>query len=417
MRSEHLLPDGMLGALFAIEGVQGAVTILNGPTGCKYYPASLSDSMIRREISFNPLRHVSEFYFGQSRLPCTYMDTNDYVMGAEEKLKRIFAAAEAESPELIGVVNSPGASLIGERLPVHSDKIPVVRLESPGYSESVGEGYQRGNLALLEALDLSPVETQKKRVNLVGLSIWHLGWQDSLSDLSSLLSLCGIEVGAAIGLGWSVDQIRESAGSALNVVVDADFSDGICRWYEEELEVPSFSIGRSPLGFAALEEWVDGICSRLNADSSPAREKILEARRLAYREIHRLNTASGLPRGRSFSLMANSSLALPLLEVLHTYLGMTPNVLQPVFGDSALLRDYLRSHGLEGLLGEIAEAEADLVLADGNTVASMMARDLSDNGIDVMHPGLRSVQLRPEPLLGLGGTMRLLDMTLNSLAR
>ncbi|MDD3397992.1 MAG: nitrogenase component 1 [Candidatus Methanomethylophilaceae archaeon] len=417
MPSEHQMPDGLLGALFALEGVRNSVTILNGPTGCKYYPASLSDSMFQREISFNPLQHVTEFYFGQPRIPCTYMDSHDYIMGAEGKLHRIFRAVEERRPDFIGVVNSPGASLIGEGLRVDSQDIPVARMESPGYSESISEGYQRGVLAILEAMDLQPKERKIGQVNLLGLSIWHLGWEDSLQDLRHLLHLCGLELCIAIGAGWTASEIRESASSSLNVVVDKDFCSRICRWYEEELGVPHVDFDRCPLGFDALEDWVAGICAQLDADPGPAMGEIKSRRRLAYREISRLNAATGLPKGRTFSVSAHASLALPVIEALHSYLGMVPVAVKVCSGDRGPIDSYLSRHGLTGLDDDLMESPVDIALADGNTIAALMAKGLTDNGLDIIYPGLRSVQLRPEPVLGLEGTMRLLDRVLNSLAR
>ncbi|MFA7342618.1 MAG: hypothetical protein WCY65_05575, partial [Candidatus Methanomethylophilaceae archaeon] len=82
-----------------------------------------------------------------------------------------------------------------------------------------------------------------------------------------------------------------------------------------------------------------------------------------------------------------------------------------------LIDSYLSRHGLTGLDDDLMESPVDIALADGNTIAALMAKGLTDNGLDIIYPGLRSVQLRPEPVLGLEGTMRLLDRVLNSLAR
>lgn len=417
MPAEHQMPDGLLGALFAFEGVRDSVTILNGPTGCKYYPASLSDSMFQREVSFNPLHHVTEFYFGQPRIPCTYMDSHDYIMGAEAKLRRIFQVVEERSPKFIGVLNSPGASLIGEGLRVFSQTVPIAKMESPGYSDGINDGFQRGVIATLEALEVSPSERKRMQVNLVGLSIWHLGWQDSLDDLRRLLRLCEIEVCTSVGAGWNIQEMQDSAKSSLNVSVDRDFSSRICHWYEEELEVPSISFDRSPLGFDALEEWISGICHELGADPRTALQEIKSKRHSAYREISRLNAGTGLPKGRTFAVSAHASLALPVIETLHSYLGMVPVALNIGCGDRNGVESYLEKNNLSDIDYDITDMPVDIVIADGNTIAAMMAKGLTNNGVDISHPGLRSVHLRPEPILGLDGTMRLLDRVLNSLAR
>lgn len=418
MPADQTMPDGLLGALFALEGIKDSVTILNGPTGCKYYPASLSDAMFQRQVSFNPLQHVGEFYFGQPRIPCTYMDSQDYIMGSEPKLRRVFDLVQGLNPSMIGIINSPGASLIGEGLRVESTRVPVVKMESPGYSHSISEGFQNGVQSIMESISLEPMSPADKRVNLLGLSIWHLGWMDSIEDLKGILELCGIQLSAVVGAGWTLEEARDSASASLNVVVDDDFSSSISRWYEKELGVPSLKAeGGSPLGFDNLEGWISAVCGELDANPEPALRRIRYCRHEAYREISRLNAATGLPKGRTFSLSGHASLLLPVLKLMHSYLGMVPLSIKVKHGCREQLDDYLAQNGLSDIGEDVMETAVDLALADGNTIAALMAKGLICNGVDILHPGLRSVHLRPRPILGLQGTMGILDEILNALSR
>lgn len=66
-------PDGFIGALFAIEGVADATTLLNGPTGCKFPLGETSHDQYRRERAFDMMRWAEEFYFQQDRIPCTIL--------------------------------------------------------------------------------------------------------------------------------------------------------------------------------------------------------------------------------------------------------------------------------------------------------------------------------------------------------
>ena len=69
-------PDGFVGSILAVEGITDACTILNGPTGCKFHLGEIAKDQYRRENSSSIMRYAEEFYFGQDRLPCTYLDVS-----------------------------------------------------------------------------------------------------------------------------------------------------------------------------------------------------------------------------------------------------------------------------------------------------------------------------------------------------
>ena len=82
----NISPDSFSGILFAMEGVENVLTLLNGPSGCKFYHSAPSDSQALRQKEFDPLNYPEEWYFGQPRIPCTFLDRRDYVYGSKEKL-------------------------------------------------------------------------------------------------------------------------------------------------------------------------------------------------------------------------------------------------------------------------------------------------------------------------------------------
>ena len=134
-------PDSLTGAILAIEGIRDAAVLLNGPTGCKFYHGSIAEGQLPRESSYDPLRFIEEFYFGQPRVPATYLEGNDYVFGSSGKLERILPVVAAKGHALVAVINSPGAALIGDDLEqfVTSAKlnIPYVTIESHTDGEKV----------------------------------------------------------------------------------------------------------------------------------------------------------------------------------------------------------------------------------------------------------------------------------------
>jgi len=412
-------PESLMGAIMAFEGMAGSITAMNGPTGCKYYPASFSETVTRRG-GFNPMLHDTLFYLGQSRVPCTYMDSSDYVSGARERMRALWDDSRSRRPSMLALINSPGASLIGEMLTFDGEAPPTVAMESPPPSASFSSGYETAMLATLEGLAPSPAEPREMTVNLLGISVADLGWEDSIADLRRLLSLCGVEVLCSPGAGWAPEDVQRSAGAALNVAVHDERAAMTSEWYRRNLNVPFVRCSSgAPLGFEALEEWLKEVCHALEADPSPALGRIAASRRRAHREISRLDQYAGLPRGCSFSLEGRPSLVWPALRSIHAYLGMVPVAVSMTEDGpcAAEVESYLRSIGCGEASTSVLDCPADVVLADGNTVAGVLGRGLSDCGVELDHPSLTPICIREDPLLGLGGTLRLIERSLQGLKR
>ena len=51
-------PEALLGHMIALEGVRDAMTIIHGPTGCKLYPADLTERLFVRRKSEIETRNI-----------------------------------------------------------------------------------------------------------------------------------------------------------------------------------------------------------------------------------------------------------------------------------------------------------------------------------------------------------------------
>ena len=81
-----------------------------------------------------------------------------------------------------------------------------------------------------------------------------------------------------------------------------------------------------------------------------------------------------------------------------------------------VIGEYLSNKGLTAS-ENVSNTVADIFIGDGNTLSSLLFRDIVRSGIVVESPGIRQIEIRDEPVLGLNGTLRLLDGVLNSLIR
>ena len=418
-------PDSLMGAILAIEGIADAVVLLNGPTGCKTFYGWVSDQQYPRADHISPGRFLQEFYFGQARIPTTYLDEQDYVFGSSEKLARIFASIAAEDYGLIGIVNSPGAALIGDDLEHFlrnaRPRVPAIAIETPGFSISMAAAHQQALMAAIAAIGPPEQPADARCVNLIGLSVYQKHWQGSLAGLRRLLDAMGVRVGAALGAGCSVADIRTLRTAGCNVVVHEEYADALGPRLAELYGVPPVVPGAgAPIGFAATETWVRDVAAALGCDPAPALQLIDDARRCAFRHLNRFHHQTGLPKGATFALRAEASTALPLLQWLHGYLGMVPLAVRLSDGtDGALARaarTYLETIGCaEAWEADLDSEPCDLVFANGPTVAEFIAEGQAAAGVELSLPGTDRIDIVPKALLGCDGTLFLLEQILNAL--
>lgn len=431
-RTDH--PDSLMGAILAIEGIRDAVVVLNGPTGCKVFYGWLSDQQYPRADHLSIARDFREFFFGQSRIPCTYLDEQDYVFGASEKLARILpAVAGSGEHALIAIVNSPGAALIGDDLqrflrgakPAVATMAPTIATETPGFSEDMAAGFQRALQGAMETLApplAAPWRPARPRtINLLGLSIYHQHWQGSLVHLTEFLRLMGIEVLAAPGAGSSVAEIERIAEAECNIVIHQEYADTLAPWIESRYGTPSlFPSAGAPVGFDATEEWLREVAGALSLDPAPALSRVREDRGIAFAHLNRFQRHTGLPKGAAFALAADASVAAPLLRWLHGYLGMAPTGVRIDSGAgtplAAGVHEYLSEAGCpDAWEADLATDFPDLVLASGVEVARLVGGSQARAGIGIAQPAGARIDVVPKALLGSRGSLFLLEWILDAL--
>lgn len=414
-------PESFLGLMMGLEGVSDGFTILHGPTGCKFYPASLSEDDYRfrdNEVqSRNAYMIGMRYFFGQPRIPCTYLDMGRFVSGGKDRLKDLYAKVEGLKPGFIGIINSPGASLIGEDLESVKGSTPTATIDHAEYSGTCADGFQEAILAIIDTIH--PVKTEKRSgVNLVGISITHLNWQDTVEELTALLGLCGIGVNCVIGAGWSTDDVRDSASAELNVLVYPEYGDRVAREYEERYGVPYYSPDEgAPVGFGQVESWIKGVCARLGKDPSPALEHVRAARARTASVLRTMEAYHLLPKGRTFSAWCDGSTAYAVSRFLYSYLGMIPVAIRcpngSEWGERAV--SFFASKNIP-VSDDPDHTETDVLVSSGSICASAKIRGIALGAVEVETPESEAYHTLPEPPIGLTGTMRLLDAVLNTVA-
>ena len=416
-------PDSLTGIILALEGVEHSQVLLNGPTGCKYYHASTSDTMFPRGLEFDVLDYPDRWYFRQPRVPCTYLDNTDYVYGSAEKLRDALGFFAERDFDVLAIVNNPGASLIGDDLQGLVEECipgrPVLVFETPGFSSDVCHGHETATIRLLEELaDGEAPAFDEPTVNLLGINMFQRNHEGDAAELGRLLGLCGVRVNAVLTCGCTTEELARVPAADLNVVVHPEFGTQTAAWLEERFGMQTLALPGAPVGFAATERFVSEVCERVGADAASALEDCARARARAYGYVARLNVTTGLPKAVPFSVEASCSLARSYVEFLVDYLAMVPASVENAFPRSEeslpALEALLAEYGLSDCLQrDIVETHAELVFASGETIARKQLADTRFSGVEIALPSLGYRDVVPKTHLGSQGALQLIEAVLN----
>jgi len=425
VKSGVIEPDALTGMILGAEGIPDVAVLLNGPTGCKFYHGHVAHVQRGGSEVPDPYLTLEPWFFGQPRVPCTYLDDEDYIFGAGQKLHEILPSLAARWDGLILVVNAPGAALIGDDLEkaialagVQDRCIPV---ETPGFSCPGPAGTDRVIARVLRHIAPAKEKTRPGTVNLLGLSLMQRHWKGSLAEVTRLLARMGVQVLSSPGAGSETGSIRSSPGAAYNLLVFPEFGEETARWYGQNAGTPCYIPAEgAPIGFDATSAWVREVSELLGADPSDITGEIAAARANAAAHIAGQNSISGVPRGAGYAIRAESSVALPLAKWLYTYLGMVPTGVEVAGGAYPPYRGELLR-----FLEEIGASETwsvfpgvrnpDIVFADGMTGKMLANQGICRGYVEVGYPSSGRIELVPRTILGVSGALYLVEEILNIL--
>ena len=157
------------------------------------------------------------------------------------------------------------------------------------------------------------------------------------------------------------------------------------------------------------------------SDPTSALSSIRADRERACQLLDRFNLLTGLPKGATFAVKADSSVALPLTKWLYNYLGMVPSSVTVNPGsseqDSSLLAEFLNSIGLEDVITDcIINSRADIVLADGHTAELTKGiKEMSGRDFHFLSPEPGAWISSKSRIFGSKGALQLLDRIVNGM--
>lgn len=412
MSYELEAPDSFLGTILALEGIRDGTTIIHGPTGCKLYPSDLSERLfVERHdkiVSRNAFLNEGGFFFYQPRLPCTLLDGNRLVLGANERLNELYSMICKDGPSAIGIINSPGASLTGENLDRVVSDIPTIRIDSHGYSSPMYVGFSDATIRILDTL-AKECEIRKRTINVFGLSIWHLRFEDDMEELRRIFALCNVEVNCFLCAGSTVQEIENIPSAELNLVIDSDFGLRAAEYCKDRFGTPF--VEECPIGFQSTERMVSLVCESLGADPKDALDDIIRWRKAAANKISVMERRYVTIRGRSFSIHSTPCIAKALSLFIHGYMGLVPVAIQCQNG-----HDWFPDLSIP-IENDIWDTYSDISFCSGNEIASLTSRMIISGGVEISESTTMPVSIVPRPTMGTMGAVRIIEDVLNILTR
>lgn len=419
-------PDGFTAAILAAEGITDATVLLNGPLGCKYFLGRLADREHPRDVFPGGYgNHYDLCYFGQPRVPCTFLDESDYIDGFREKLEVALPIVAGRTSGPLIIVNSPGAAMIGDDIGRSVRRFGLadrtVVIESPAFSAPASQGFEETIVRIVGSLVPKRASDHDRSVNLLGLSTMHKHWQGTVLELKRILGLMGLEVRSVPGAGSSAAEIRSSADASLNIVLCPEYGMRLARYYEREHGIPFLVPSKgAPIGFDPTESLIQEVASTAKVDATSALHDLRASRYRAAQVLARCASRTNSIKGTTFALRADSSVAFPLAEWLYSYMGMWPEAVEllprsdPAF--SSKLRSFLRTIGaVDALSRPVDTTPVDVVLAEGRTVDWLKACGQCIAGVDIAMPESERIHFVPRTHWGPTGALHFLEEMVNDL--
>jgi len=412
---EPICIDGFMASLQAAESIGGCRAVLHGPGACRSQNASLAH---RLSTEFLPPVE-GPFYNGSARIPCTYLDGNDYVHGANYKMTDLLDTLDGV--ELAVVIPSPGTSLIGDDLEMAVMRSmfrgKVLCMKGCHMSEPACTGYD-STLAFIVRNVCERREKIPGRVNVIGLPRLMEGWDATEEELEEYLDVMGIEVNAFIGADCTFQELLSAGSAEMNLAVMPEYCRETSRALES-LGVPTLWLP-VPFGFSSTESWIRSVADAFGADPGKALSICRKTSEHCRLQMKKAGQGTSVTRGMTYSVSLDSELALPLCEWMYRYLGMFPVSVRRCRWWSEDLTDrmseFLSGIGCPDSLDcSLSDERCDVLFADGHTAMVRERNGSCMTGVDLQLPTGRMYPFVPRPVLGATGARRILDDVMNGL--
>lgn len=374
-------PDGFTGAAMAVQGITDATVVLHGQKGCRKGLLSCHRLMPRAGDGVD----ISSPRYGfESEVPYSGLTSYDYSGDSARKLEETLMAVSNDGYALKVLMNSRGASLVGDDCPGIVDRLEMsadtVICDQDSFGNDCAQGFDMMIDSLIRRLAVDDPRRIPGTAVLIGLSIMHKDWRAVVQETNHLLKSGGLRLVSALGAGCNVSDIAAACNAEYAIAICPEYCERTARTMQR-LGVTPIVPEVSPVGFDATESFYENISETTGQRTIHAFEMVAKMKRRAYDAVV---TSGTDPFGRTFWVESVRSIRSPLSEWLGSSFGMIEDPTQP-----------------------------DFLFANGITARDHQRSGRCSKGIDIGFPSPSGTDFMKSPLFGLDGSLYLLDGVFN----
>ncbi len=407
-------PDGLLGAVIASESLGLTETMINGAGGCRSRTQIMLHELDQTYRGEKTGCCRSKYYSRQSGIPCTYLNGNDVIFGATDKISDGITSASEATGRRVVLLDTLGASLICTDLEGRlNGRAEPIHMREDLSSMDLHTGYDLTMTKILDSMEIGGGEDRS--VNILGYCIMDPGWEYGAEELRTLLSLAGIRVNAIIGCKDDPSKIASCGSASLNIMIHPEYCRMTSDYLKKRFGTPSLRLSAgAPVGYDATRSFVKEVADAMGTDPAPALEYIDRDERRVHGILMNHDRAPSMMHAKGMSMDGDSSTLYPLMKWICEKFGMIPRSIHPTDGEYLDdIGDYLDSIGFGDALAGIP-GRVEAVFTDGITALEGRLSHDQKTYVEIHMPRGHHMDLMGRHLIGTGGCRYILDEMFNN---
>jgi len=373
------------GALATLRAIPRAIPVIHASAGCgqNLYQAYHSGGA-----------YLGGGYCGGNALPSSNVIERDVVFGGEDRLReQIKTTIEIMDGDLYVVLSGCMVEMIGDDLDAvvsefAGEEKPVIAVHTPSFRGNAYLGYDLVLSGIVKRYISKQKDKKTNKVNVFGIvPALDPFWEGDLKEIKRLLTRLGLEVNTFFGEGETLENIKDSGGASLNIVLSSVFGVQTAQLFEELHDIPYITTDL-PIGAHATEDFLKKVAAKLNIISNVTDEVIKSEKKLFYSYIERLaDIYNDIDLQRYAVVVGDSNYAPAITRYLSDELGWLPEV--------TIITDMLEDNQKEKIVSDLdglksglkANVKFDLnTSAVKNSISEIWPRNRNERYYDSMAP-------------------------------
>lgn len=421
MRTEA---DGFLGAVLAAQGC-GMKALVNGPGGCRSRTVNLYREL---SIEYNGEEKDccrSKYMSRQSSIPCTYLNSDDMILGSGNKIADGLSSVSSVAGKDIVLVDTLGASIQVTDREAAVERSgtggKVVLADEDLSGMSMAEGYDRTVRSVMEHFGISDGE-RKGSVAILGYGLADSSWRYGMRNINEMLALLGIDDVVYVGCDSDASVLRSAGECSLSISVHPEMSARTAELLENHGVRNLVPTTGSPIGYDSVRSFLTEVSDSLGLSPDKALKAVDDDERYVKKVLNNCDKDIRGTRGQPFTIETIPSDAFPLMRWLYDMFSLVPGSYKPRFcRDSpydAKIDSFLEETGCPDARTSAPDPLCTYAyLSDGLSAELYKLEHPMTSCLGVCMPFARKTELVDRSLVGIGGARYILDAFVNGIGR